>query len=42
MEITGRGILVTLWLQEINKATYAKMTDLLSENLLERKDDPGP
>jgi CPA2 family monovalent cation:H+ antiporter-2 len=33
------GVLVTKWLWEINKATYHKMTNLLSENILESKDD---
>ncbi len=33
------GVLVTKWLWEINKATYHKMTNLLSENILDSKDD---
>jgi monovalent cation:H+ antiporter-2, CPA2 family len=33
------GILVTIWLRDINKATYDRMTNLLSENLLEPKDE---
>jgi hypothetical protein len=33
------GIMVTIWLRDINKATYDRMTNLLSENLLETKDE---
>lgn len=36
------GIMVTIWLRDINKATYDKMTNLLSENLLEQKHDSEP
>jgi hypothetical protein len=36
------GIMVTVWLRDINKATYDKMTNLLSENLLEPKQDSEP
>jgi hypothetical protein len=36
------GILVTIWLRDINKATYQRMTDLLSENLLEQKEKVRP
>jgi CPA2 family monovalent cation:H+ antiporter-2 len=36
------GILVTIWLRDINKATYDKMTNLLSENLLEPGDKVEP
>jgi monovalent cation:H+ antiporter-2, CPA2 family len=35
------GIMVTYWLRDINKATYLRMTDLLTENLLEPKDPAG-
>lgn len=33
------GIMVTVWLRDINKANYDRMTNLLSENLLESKKD---
>jgi hypothetical protein len=36
------GILVTHWLRDINKATYDRMTNLLTENLLDPKEKAGP
>jgi hypothetical protein len=36
------GIMVTYWLRDINKATYLRMTDLLTENILEPKDTAHP
>jgi monovalent cation:H+ antiporter-2, CPA2 family len=36
------GIMVTVWLRDINKATYDRMTNLLSENLLEPRKESEP
>ena len=36
------GVMVTVWLRDISKTTYMRMTDLLSENLLEQKEKGGP
>ncbi len=36
------GIMVTIWLRDINKHTYQKMTNLLSENFIEPTDEVRP